>query len=97
MLMILIKDMDYEIIYSPQSDKYLKKLSKRNKKDLILIRDTINSIPNNLHNSKLLKGQYKGFRRVRKDPYRIIFKINVNNSLLSIFILEIGKRENVYK
>lgn len=95
--MILIKDMDYEIIYSPQSDKYLKKLSKRNKKDLILIRDTINSIPNNLHNSKLLKGQYKGFRRVRKDPYRIIFKINVNNSLLSIFILEIGKRENVYK
>ena len=97
MLMILIKDMDYEIIYSPQSDKYLKKLSKRNKKDLILIRDTINSIPNNLHNSKLLKGQYKGFRRVRKDPYRIVFKINVNSSLLSIFILEIGKRENVYK
>ncbi|MDR2966708.1 MAG: type II toxin-antitoxin system RelE/ParE family toxin [Methanobacteriaceae archaeon] len=93
----MIKDMDYEVIYSPQSDKYLKKLSKRNKKDLIMIKDAIHSIPKNLHNSKLLKGQYKGFRRIKKDPYRIIFKIKVDTSLLSIFILEIGKRENVYK
>ena len=95
--MILIKDMDYEISYSPQADKFLKKVSKKNKKDLIMLKEAIHSIPKNFHKSKLLKGQYKGFRRIRKDPYRIIFKLYPDTFHLSIFILAIGKRENIYK
>jgi mRNA-degrading endonuclease RelE of RelBE toxin-antitoxin system len=98
MLMNLTEDMGYKILFSSNVDKFLKKLSKKNKKDLKIIREAIVSILQDPYDSKMLKGTFKDYRRIRKDPYRIIFKIKKNkNSKNEILILKIAKRSNIYK
>ena len=89
--MNLTKDMDYNISLSPSADKYLKKLSKKNKKDLKFLKAVIYNIPNDPYEA--MEGKYKGFNRVRKGKYRIIFEIKGNE----IEISRIGKRSNIYK
>jgi len=85
------KDMDYEIHFSSAADKYLKKLS--NKDDVKRIRDTIYNLKDP-HNSKKLKGKFKGLNRIQVGKYRVIFKIYKKE--LIILVVEIGRRSNIY-
>jgi len=70
-------------------------LSISDKKQLTVILKSINEIKYNPHDSKLLKGEFAGKRRKRKDHYRIIFQIDKKSN--KIQILKIGKRKNIYK
>ena len=67
---------NFEVAFSKKVSKFLKKLSKSDEKQLIIILESINEIKSNPYDSKLLKGELAGKRRKRKDPYRIIFQIN---------------------
>jgi len=67
---------NFEVAFSKKVSKFLKKLSKSDEKQLIIILESINEIKSKPYDSKLLKGELAGKRRKRKDPYRIIFQIN---------------------
>ena len=93
MLINLKKDIKYKLVIDPKADKYLLKLSKKNKKDFDKLLTLIKELPIDPYNSKPLKNNEKGLRRLKKGGYRLVFKIA--NS--TIVILDIGKRNNVYK
>jgi mRNA interferase RelE/StbE len=82
--------LDYEIIFTRQSEDYLKKLDK---KILQMIIQGLENIYNDPLKSDILKGDWEGCRKIRKGSYRIIFEINGN----IITILKIGHRKHVYK
>lgn len=96
-MLISLKNDTYKLIIDSQADKYLMKLSKKNKKDLKTILNSIKKISNNPYNSAILKGGVKKERRVRQGDYRIIFRINKETKPHQIRIIKIGKRTNVYK
>ena len=93
MLMSLKKDTKYKINIKNQADRYLIKLSKKNKKDFKMLLDSIKNIPKDPYDSKPLHNNFKGLKRVRKGEYRIIFRID--KSIITILI--VGKRNSVYK
>jgi len=72
MLIILGKDMDYEVIIHKQPDKFLMKLSKKNKDLLKYIVEGIDEIIENPYDFAILKGMFKGKRKKRKGSYSII-------------------------
>ena len=82
----------YEIEFSSTADKYLKKLS--NKNHIKRIRDAIYNIKDP-HDSKRMKGKFKGLNRIQVGEYRVIFKIYKKE--LVILVVDIGKRSNIYK
>lgn len=89
--------MDYEIIFDSKAEKYLKKLSKKDKKATKIILDAIKRIPENSYDFDILKGYWASSRKLRKGDYRIIFDIDNNTNPKEIIILKIGKRKNIYK
>lgn len=93
--MNLKKDIKYKINIKKPVDKYLMKLSKKNKKDLKIILTAIKEISNNPYNSVRLTDKTEKERRIRKGKYRIIFTINTE--LDEIQILKIGKRTSIYE
>lgn len=93
MLMSLKKDTKYKLNIKRQSDKYLMKLSKNNKKEFKILLECIKNLPENPYDSKPLHNNLKGLRRLRKGEYRIIFRIDES----IITILNVGKRANLYK
>ncbi|MCL2114661.1 MAG: type II toxin-antitoxin system RelE/ParE family toxin [Methanobrevibacter sp.] len=93
--MILKKDMGYEIVFNRKSDKYLIKLSKKDKINLKFLLDSIKELSKNPYASEILKSGKKKERKIRKKDYRIFFIINEN--LHQIEIINIGKRSNIYK
>ena len=85
----------YKLVYDKAVVKFLDKLSKNNKKQVIAIFKAINTIKDNPHVYKKMKGQFKGTKRKRQGDYRIIFDIDDKNN--RIIILDIGKRNTIYK
>lgn len=96
-MLIILKNTSYKLIFSNSSDKYLKKLKKRNKDDFDSILKNIILIVANPYNSKLLHGKFKGLRRVKNGNYRVIFLIETKLNPPEIQIIEIGNRKNIYK
>ena len=91
--MSLKNGIKYKINIKKQADKYLLKLSKKNKKDFEILLGCVKNLPEDPYNSKSLHNNLKGLRRVKQGEYRIIFRID--DSIIKI--LSIGKRSNVYK
>jgi mRNA interferase RelE/StbE len=87
--------LDYELVFDTNAEKFLKKLSKKDGKTAKILLNAIKEILRNPYNSKSLKGIFRGYRRIRKDPYRIIFIINKKSN--EIRILEIERRNKAYK
>ena len=87
--------MDYDLIFDSKVEKFLKKLAKKDKQKVQMLLDAIKEIPKDPYNSKPLKGLLKGNRRLKKDPYRIIFRINKDSN--EIRILEVERRSKAYR
>ena len=85
----------YKLTFTSKAEKYLQKLSKKDEKRAKILLNTIKKILKDPYNSKLLKGKLKGTRRVREDPYRIIFRINKKSN--EIRILDLDRRSKAYK
>lgn len=96
-MLINLKNTFYKLIFSKNSEKYLKKLKKKNKDEFDDLLKIIPLIINNPYDSKLLQGKLKGLRRVKSKEYRVIFFIENSLNPSEIQIIEIGKRKNIYK
>ena len=95
--MINLKNTSYKLILSNNSEKYLKKLKKRNIDDFHNLLKNISLTVFNPYNSKVLHGKLKGLRRVKVGDYRIVFFIENKLNPPEIQIIEIGQRKNIYK
>ncbi|HEO66239.1 MAG TPA: type II toxin-antitoxin system RelE/ParE family toxin [Spirochaetes bacterium] len=84
-----------EIIYSSKAAKFLKKLSKGDKKSVEMIINAIEEYALNPQGSfdiQFLKGEYSDLKRLRVGQYPIIFDTEEN--ILSI--LKIYHRQGAY-
>lgn len=82
----------HKIIFRNPAKKFLKKLDKNIQGKIISKIDQLASRP---RIGKPLTGNLKGLWRLRYDQYRIIYKIKEEE--LTIFVLDIGNRDNIYK
>lgn len=91
--------MEYQIIFDSVVEKQLKKLDKRSQKQIInFIEDLLIKINDDGISpyllGKALMGNMKGLYRFRTGDYRLIAKIQ--DKLLTIHILKIGHRKDIY-
>lgn len=88
--------MGYEVVYSKDAVKSLKKIDKGQR---ILLHNWIeNNLMNTANprsNGKALKGNLKDYWRYRVGEYRIIADIQDKN--ITIVIVNVGHRREVYK
>ena len=88
--------MGYNVEYSKQAVKFLKKLDRTAK---ILIKEWIENnligCSNPFYKGKSLTGDKKGYWRYRIENYKIICEIEQDK--LIITIIEVGHRSTVYK
>lgn len=77
----------YDLDIKPEADKIFRKLSKKNKTQLILIHKKIDGIRSNpTHNYKFLVGPLNGFSRVHIDgSFVLIFKVEHKRKTVIIF------------
>jgi len=81
----------YKIIYNAAIEKDLERLPKKEVKRIL---DTIDgSLPTQAMYLPVLKGKFKGKRKLRTGNYRIIFEI-VNDE---VRVLRIGHRKDAYR
>lgn len=83
--------MVYQIIYSREAEKQLKKLDKHTSERIILVIERLRIRPY-IHVKKVIGTNYF---RARAGKWRIFIKIE--NNELQILVLKIKRRENVYE
>lgn len=81
----------YDIVFRSPAERFIKKLDKNIKKEII---NKIETLKENPRIGKPLSGDLAGLWRLRYDKYRIIYEIK--DQMLIIFILNIGHRKNIY-
>jgi len=77
------------------SDYALRMLSKIHPAVAKQIAEKVNLLKDHPELGKKLRGGFKKYRRLRVGKYRVIYR--KKEDVLSILILNIGKRENIYK
>ncbi|HPG29791.1 MAG TPA: type II toxin-antitoxin system RelE/ParE family toxin [bacterium] len=92
--------MKLQINYSKNANKFI--LKNQNILDYPKVRQLINSAINKIYNIesatinlKPLKGNYKGYWRIRCGDIRIIFTVK-NDEIFIVFIQDIGFRCGIY-
>ena len=87
----------YELDIKPELDKILKKLSKKNLKQLIIVHKKIEEIRNNPnHDYKFLRKTLQTFSRVHIDNHFVlIFKIDRQKKIVEAYYYD--HHDNVYK
>lgn len=83
--------MVYKIYYNPSIKKDLKKISKTEQARIIDLID--NDLSIKAADYPLLKGKFKGLRKLRIGDYRVIYSLTGDD----VFILRIRHRKEVYK
>ena len=81
----------YSITLDKNAKRFLKKLDKKEKENLI---NKIKKLKDNPNLGKRLSGNLYGLWKLRFDKYRIIYQI-IENKLI-IIILDISHRKNIY-
>ena len=81
----------HEVIIEPPAERFIKQLSKEEQKKIL---DYIERLGENSRLGKELVGKLQGFRSLRVDTYRIIYKIE--GLKLLVLVLRIGHRKNIY-
>lgn len=81
-----------KVIYSKSSLKYLQKIQPKTQKTII---NAINKIPTG--DIKQMKGFNDSRKRLRVGKYRIIFRIDINNNIEIINVIDIDSRGDIYK
>ncbi len=86
----------YTLDIKEEADKIFKKLSKKNKKQLMIIFKKISEIRKNPYGYKFLRKPLHGFNRVHIDKhYVLIFKIHHETESIEVFYYD--HHDNVYK
>jgi len=87
--------MTYKLFFLKEAVEEFKRLDKSIQR---IIREKLELLAKNpeilKNNIKPLKGEYKGFYRLRVGNYRIIYKIDNEN--LIIILIRIGHRKDIY-
>ncbi len=83
--------MIYEIFFTAQAKKFLKKLPKEDKKRILSVLDRCRLRPH-AHVKKLIDSPYF---RLRIGKYRAILKIDKGELIL--LVVEVGHRKNIYQ
>ncbi|MCF6365043.1 MAG: hypothetical protein L3J35_02465 [Bacteroidales bacterium] len=92
--------MTVKINYSKKSDKFLKKnqsvISQKEVSELVIfsLRRIILSEDINI-DLKMMRGNYKGYYRIRKGNIRIVFQLEQNEIIIAS-VMTIGFRGDVY-
>jgi len=72
----------------------------KNSKFYFHINNALNELRENPFNkeNKLLKGDWKGYRRIKSDGYRVIYEIIFNEELneYEVNVIKFGSRRNIY-
>lgn len=82
----------YKVILARIAEKDLNKISRKHKPQVIA---ALFDIKENPYLGKSLKGKFFGYYSLRAWPYRIIYRINKNKSI--IFVIRIGHRQGIYR
>ena len=85
----------YKIVLATHAQKEYLYLRSTNKSLFSRIRAALDSIAKDPHQGKPLKLSLKGKWSYRVGMYRIIYSIDHN--VLTVYVLEIGHRRDVYK
>ena len=87
----------YDLFIKPTADRIFKKLSKKDKKQLLIILKKINEIKENPHHEyKHLRKPLEDFYRVRIDSsFVLIFAIDHADQRITIYYY--GHHESAYK
>lgn len=85
----------YNVIYSPEADRELRKLDHYAKTMIIAwIEKNLVDTDNPRRTGKALKGEFSKLWRYRVGDYRIITRIL--DSKVEILVVKVGHRKNVY-
>lgn len=87
--MIKIK---YEIKYSKSALKFLQKIQPKIRK---LIVDAINNIPEG--DIKPMRGYKDSRDRLRVGKYRVVYRIDIDNNIEILNVIDIDSRGGIYK
>ena len=82
----------YKLVITKKADKELDRLPKKDRDKILAACDDLCANP---FAGKLLHDRFKGLRCIRVWPYRIIY--NVNNRIITITVLKVGHRKDVYR
>lgn len=82
----------YEVILTPRAQKELKRLPKRYQRAIVLSLHELREYP---FSGKPLTRELTGQFSLRVGVYRILYKINKQNKIVSV--LTIGHRSTVYQ
>lgn len=85
----------YKVVLQSQADKTYRWLFQHDRPLHERIRAAISSLQANPHAGKPLGGRWQGCRSLRVGVYRIIYQIE--KSILTIYVLDIGHRREIYR
>jgi mRNA interferase RelE/StbE len=84
--------MSYRLVLTRIAQKQLDRLQS---KDRIRVMTSLEKLKENPWAGKLLDLEYKGYRSLRVWPLRIIYA--VDHSIITVTVLKIGHRKEVYR
>jgi len=85
----------YKIIFLSDAQKFYKKLFESDRSKFERISNAIKSLQKDPFQGKPLKHKLKGKYSLRVGVYRILYQIN--QKIVTVYVLEIGHRKDVYK
>lgn len=74
---------------------HTKELRALPKPDRVRVVGAIDRLRHSPHQGTQLKGMSNGLRRIRVGDYRVIFE--VHNQVLTVLVLRVGRRREVYR
>lgn len=86
-----MRDSEYRILYKSSVEKDFKGIEINQRKRIIKKIET--ALSQDPYKGKQLKGEYKGFWRIRIGDYRVVYRIMQKD----IVIVAVGHKKEVYK
>ena len=85
----------YKIVLLSQAQKFYMKLFESDRSRFDRINNALKSLQKDPTQGKPLKHTLKGKYSLRVGVYRIIYQ--VNKKIITVYVLDIGHRKNIYK
>jgi len=82
----------YRVRFTPEASRLIARLPPEGKK---LVRSAINELLKAPYQGSELTGEFAGYRSLKPRRYRIIYRVNEEESLLEIY--HVGHRRDVYE
>lgn len=85
------------LLYTQKAREDLSELDDKTRDRIILKLEFFCFKSSPIQHSKVLHGDFKGFRRFRVGDYRIVFKIGNDGKLTIVTIVRIKHRRDIYE